>query len=134
MVTIRSFSGMYAESAFRRVVLPAPVLPRYQDVQACVNDHLQHVRDILGERFVLDQHRHFQRIEPKRRIDNTGPSIESGGMMALTREPSWRRASTIGDDSSMRRPTDDTMRSITRIKCSSSLNLTLASILPRRSI
>ena len=30
-------------------------------------------------------------------------------MMALTREPSGRRASTIGDASSMRRPTRETM-------------------------
>ena len=41
----------------------------------------------------------------KRRIDSTGPSSASGGMIALTREPSGRRASTIGLDSSMRRPT-----------------------------
>ena len=45
---------------------------------------------------------------------STGPSTASGGMIALTREPSGRRASTIGDDSSMRRPTCQTMRSITR--------------------
>ena len=32
--------------------------------------------------------------------------------MALTREPSGRRASTIGEDSSTRRPTRDTMRSM----------------------
>ena len=44
---------------------------------------------------------------PKRRIDRIGPSMASGGMIALTREPSGRRASAIGDDSSMRRPTRD---------------------------
>ena len=49
---------------------------------------------------------------PKRRIDNAGPSSASGGMMALTREPSGRRASTIGEDSSTLRPTRDTMRSM----------------------
>ena len=38
------------------------------------------------------------------RIVSCGPSIASGGMTAFTREPSGRRASTIGDDSSMRRP------------------------------
>ena len=41
-----------------------------------------------------------------RRIESAGPSSASGGMMALTREPSASRASTIGLDSSMRRPTD----------------------------
>ncbi len=57
---------------------------------------------------------------PKRRIDSTGPSIASGGMIALTREPSGRRASTIGLDSSTRRPTRLTMRSITAMRCASS--------------
>ena len=49
---------------------------------------------------------------PKRRMDNDGPSSASGGMMAFTREPSGRRASTIGEDSSTLRPTRDTMRSM----------------------
>ena len=41
------------------------------------------------------------------RIVRIEPSSESGGTMTLTREPSARRASTIGEASSMRRPTDD---------------------------
>jgi len=36
--------------------------------------------------------------------------MASGGTMALTREPSARRASQIGEDSSTRRPTWLTMR------------------------
>ena len=44
-------------------------------------------------------------------------------MMALTRDPSSRRASTIGLDSSMRRPTVLTMRSMMRIRWRSSLNI-----------
>jgi hypothetical protein len=36
---------------------------------------------------------------------NAGPSMASGGTMALTREPSGRRASQIGEASSTRRPT-----------------------------
>ena len=51
------------------------------------------------------------------RMVRNGPSIASGGMMAFTREPSGRRASTIGDDSSMRRPTCETILSITRRTC-----------------
>ena len=47
------------------------------------------------------------------RTVSDGPSIASGGITAFTREPSARRASTIGDDSSMRRPTADTILSIT---------------------
>ena len=51
-----------------------------------------------------------------------GPSSASGGMMALTREPSGRRASTIGDDSSTRRPTRETMRSMICSRWRSSRN------------
>jgi len=39
-----------------------------------------------------------------------GPSIDSGGTMTLTREPSGRRASQIGLASSTRRPIWLTMR------------------------
>ena len=48
----------------------------------------------------------------KRRIERIGPSSAAGGMIALTREPSGRRASTSGVDSSMRRPTREMMRSM----------------------
>ncbi len=48
--------------------------------------------------------------------------MASGGMMALTRLPSGRRASTIGLDSSTRRPTRPTILSIVRRRCASSLN------------
>ena len=44
------------------------------------------------------------------RMVSAGPSIASGGTMALTREPSGRRASQIGEASSTRRPTWLTMR------------------------
>ena len=39
------------------------------------------------------------------RIVRSGPESESGGMTTFTRLPSGRRASTIGEASSMRRPT-----------------------------
>jgi hypothetical protein len=41
---------------------------------------------------------------------SAGPSIASGGTIQLTREPSGRRASQIGEDSSTRRPIWLTMR------------------------
>ena len=67
-------------------------------------------------------------------MDSTGPSSASGGMMALTREPSASRASTIGLDSSMRRPTELTIRSMIRIRCASSLKTTsTGSSMPWRS-
>ena len=48
----------------------------------------------------------------KRRIVIVGPFSASGGMITLTRSPVGRRASTIGLDSSTRRFTRETMRSI----------------------
>ena len=67
-------------------------------------------------------------IEPKRirsptcrgtfenfRIVIDGPTRESGGMIAFTREPSLSLASTIGELSSMRLPSGETMRSIAAI-------------------
>ena len=69
------------------------------------------------------------------RMVMTGPIKDSGGMMALTREPSVNRASTIGLDSSMRRPIGAMIRSMMRITWSSFWKTTLVnSSLPLRSM
>ena len=69
------------------------------------------------------------------RIVSAGPSIASGGAMTLTREPSGRRASQIGDDSSTRRPTWLTIRWQMFISCWLSRKRTLVSwILPLTSM
>ena len=61
--------------------------------------------------------------------------MASGGMMAFTREPSGRRASTIGEVSSTRRPTRETMRLMMRSRWSSSAKRALvSSSLPPRSM
>jgi hypothetical protein len=74
-------------------------------------------------------------VRPKRRIDMIGPSSASGGMIALTREPSGSRASTIGELSSTRRPTRDTMRSMICIRCWLSRKITfVVSSFPWRSM
>ena len=59
------------------------------------------------------------------RIVSSGPESDSGGMIALTRLPSGRRASTIGDASSTRRPICDTILLMMRRRCASSVNLTV---------
>jgi hypothetical protein len=61
------------------------------------------------------------------RMETWGPSTASGGITALTREPSGSRASTIGEESSMRRPTAETMRSMIWRRCRSSLKRTSVS-------
>ena len=63
----------------------------------------------------------------KRRIDSSGPSTASGGMMAFTRDPSLKRASTMGVDSSTRRPTCETILSMIRSKCWLSRKVTVVS-------
>ena len=60
-----------------------------------------------------------------------GPTNETGGMIALTREPSGKRASTIGVLSSQRLPKGEIIRSMTVKTAPLSLNLTsLKLILP----
>ena len=51
---------------------------------------------------------------------SVGPTREMGRITALMREPSGRRASTMGELSSMRRPNGDTIRSMIRMRWSSS--------------
>jgi len=63
-------------------------------------------------------------VRPNFRIVTSGPESESGGMTAFTRLPSGRRASTIGDDSSIRRPTCATILLMIRRRCESSLKRT----------
>ncbi len=61
------------------------------------------------------------------RIVRSGPESESGGMIALTRLPSGRRASTIGEASSMRRPIWATILLMMRRRCDSSVKRTVVS-------
>ena len=56
------------------------------------------------------------------------PSTASGGITALTRLPSGSRASTIGLDSSTRRPMRETILSMVRRTWASSPNCALAFI------
>ena len=124
MVMMRSPSLMKLDSTFSSVVLPAPVPPdtmtfRRQAMVACRKSSIGCVSALSVTRSSA-----FSRSAGKRRIDSSGPSTASGGMMAFTREPSGNRASTIGLDSSMRRPTLLTMRSMICSRCASSLKVT----------
>ena len=69
------------------------------------------------------------------RIVSSDPSRAMGGRTAFTRDPSGRRASTIGLDSSTRLPTRDTILSMVRRRCASSENrASTGNILPSRSM
>ena len=124
MVTMRSSSGMKEDSTLRIVVFPAPVPPETTMfsravTHACNRSAMPAVHARLRTRSALRSG-----VLPKRRIDSIGPSTATGAITAFTREPSGRRASTMGDDSSMRRPTRLTIFSMMRITCAASLNST----------
>ena len=63
-------------------------------------------------------------FEPNIRIVTTAPSRARGGMIALNREPFGSRASHIGEVSSIRRPTRETIRSMIWSRCSLSRKVT----------
>ncbi|MNQ64227.1 hypothetical protein D3C85_786410 [compost metagenome] len=117
MVTIRSLCGMKLDSTLSMVVLPLPVPPdtstfRRPRTMALSTRAMAGVRVPICTRLSV-----LSRSTAKRRIDMLGPSMASGGMIALTREPSFKRASTSGEDSSMRRPRLETMRSMIFSRC-----------------
>src|SRR5919199_6890270 len=106
---MRSAFGMYADIALSVVVLPVPVPP---EIRMFSFPCTQAERNCAA----------FGEIDPKLirssivygsrenfRIVSVGPLRESGGMIALTRDPSGSRASPIGEDSSIRRPTVETI-------------------------
>ena len=134
-VMMRSSSGIADDSTFSVVVLPEPVPPEMRMLS-------------LPRTHASRNWAHFGVSVPKRsrssilkgslrnfRIVSVGPETASGGMMAFTREPSGRRASTIGEASSMRRPMREMILSMIRSRCWSSTNAaSVSTILPRRSM
>ena len=132
---IRSSFGMNDESTFRVVVLPEPVPPETKmlsraSTQARRKSNISGVAvpNLTRSSTVNGEAENFRTV-------TTGPMSDSGGMMALTRDPSVRRASTIGLDSSMRRPIGAMIRSMMRITWSSFWKTTLVnSRRPLRSI
>ena len=114
-VMIRSSLGMNEESTFRVVVLPEPVPPdtkmlRRASTQARRKSNISGVA--VPNRIRSST---VNGVAANLRMVSTGPISDSGGMMAFTREPSARRASTIGLDSSMRRPIGEMIRSMMRM-------------------
>ena len=135
MVMIRSSFGMNDDRTLSVVVLPEPVPPetktfRRASTQALRKSNMSAVAvpNRIRSSTVKGEAENF-------RIVITGPTSDSGGMIALTREPSVRRASTIGDDSSTRRPIGAMIRSMIRITWSSFWKTTfVSSSLPERSM
>ena len=120
MVTMRSCSGMKAESALSIVVLPEPVPP---EMMRFTLETTEARRKPAAASLMLPMR--IRSSTPKRSFWNlrmviTGPPTAIGESTMFTREPSGRRASTIGEDSSRHRPTGATMRSAMRGTCAAS--------------
>ena len=100
---MRSWFGMAVDIAFRSVVLPEPVPPEIRMFSSACT---QRSRKSTGRAVsVPSWTRSFRSSRLLNlRIVISGPVSESGGSTAFTRLPSGSRASTIGDDSSIRRP------------------------------
>src|SRR5712692_11690513 len=116
---------MKDERMLRRVVFPEPVPPETRMFKrARTHDRRKVISSGLEERKRLTTSAgpHFS-LENLRTV-RQGPLRAMGGMTTLTREPSLRRASQMGVDSSTLRPTRLTMRSITWRICLSDSNVT----------
>ncbi|MNZ97326.1 hypothetical protein D3C78_1165590 [compost metagenome] len=122
MVTMRSRLGMKLARALSSEVLPELVPPLTRMLQrACTA--ISRMRQISVLKVPsLTRSCGVSGSLRNLRMDTEGPSMDSGAMMTLMRPPSGRRASTMGLDSSRRRPSGARMRRTMRITCSSSLN------------
>src|ERR1700694_6107585 len=103
---------MKDERMFKSVVLPEPVPPETRMLNlARTQERKNAMSSGLAEwkRLTTSAGPHFSLANL--RIVRHGPFNAIGGMTTLTREPSFKRASQIGVDSSTPRPTRLTMRS-----------------------
>ena len=130
----RSSAWMYRERLLSSVVFPEPVPPLMMMLhRACTAADRKSITP-WGNAPWRIRSSTVSGLEPNRRMDMAGPSSASGGMMAFTRDPSARRASTMGLVSSTRRPIRPTMRSMICRRWALSRNVTSdRSSLPLRS-
>ena len=124
IVTMRWRGSMKAESAFSIVVLPDPVPPEIRTFRRA-SIRAVRTRTACSESAPRSTNRSSVRGSRENlRMESVGPSMAQGRMMAFTRLPSSRRASTQGWLSSTRRPTRLTILSMIRKRCRSSRNCT----------
>jgi hypothetical protein len=134
IVTMRSSPGTKADRALRVVVFPVPVPPEMRTLSLPCTQAARKWAALDESEPKLIRSSIVYGSRANFRIVRTGPRRESGGMIALTRLPSGSRASTIGEDSSTRRPTWETILSMMRRRCASSTKVDFeSSIFPSRS-
>ena len=134
IVTSRSLCEICVESAFSMVVLPVPVPPEtIIEMRPFTAAPRTSAIGALRDPNSTSRSMEIGFLE-NLRIEISGPSTASGRITALTRLPSASRASTMGWDSSTRRPTWATILLRMRSRCASSLNFTgVSSSWPARS-
>ena len=98
IVTIRSRSSMKADMALSIVVLPEPVPPEISTLSRAATTAFSTSATCAGTEPISISRAMLIGVLANLRIDSSDPSSASGGTTALTRLPSARRASTIGDD------------------------------------
>jgi hypothetical protein len=118
---MRSRSGIAADSAFRNVVFPEPVPPETSTLSSASTQRQRKSAASCASVPSCTSSSMSKRSWRNFRIVSSGPESESGGMIALTRDPSGSRASTSGDDSSIRRPTWPTIFVMIRRRCDESV-------------
>ncbi len=122
IVTMRSSGGMKAQTTFRSVVFPEPVPPLITMFWRCLTASSKNcaicrvsVPKETRSSIVNGSEANFLMV-------SVGPVSARGDMIALTREPSGRRASTMGLDSSMRRPIGEMILRMMLVTCWLSVN------------
>ncbi len=93
MVTMRSSDGMKDDKTLSSVVLPEPVPPDTTQLsRACTHALRNSTASAVSEPYEI-RFSTVNGILENLRMVSTGPMSDRGGMMALTRLPSGRRAS-----------------------------------------
>src|SRR3990167_4975872 len=97
---------------FNVVVLPEPVPPEIIILRCCSTQVLRNFAISIDKLSYFSKSCMYRFFFANLRIVTVGPFSAKGGIIALTREPSGKRASTIGELSSIRRPNGATTLSI----------------------
>ncbi len=114
IVTTRSSSGILDERILSKVVLPEPVPPE-MTILSRAKTQARRKLAIPSVIVLYSINCSIVSLSLRNlRMVIEGPSIATGGIIALTREPSGKRASTEGLSGSMRRPKGRIIRSIIR--------------------
>ena len=97
MVITRSPDGIHLDNTLSTVVLPVPVPPEIRMFNRQWTQALRNVAISGVMESCLMRPSTVKGTVPKRRMLTAGPQSDKGRMMALTREPSASRASSIGE-------------------------------------